>query len=216
MPLLTLQRRRGHPSLSSKKERRKRYRQKKKVIHRFGKEQWETMAEEKLQQRWSERSRNVHRTYIAELERRKTKEKEEKAVNMQRKEAMQLEQIRCNEIIDCIEEQYHAEASQHDGPPLLNAVLIPVEEPTPTYHSESLVHNTQCIEHVRTARSERDQALRLAMHYRDMAEGSHREKQDLQHRLEARVELVRDFWRNQIVEGGSRSGKMLRAALLRK
>lgn len=175
------------------------------------------MAEERLQQRWRERSCNVHSAYLAELERRKKKEKEEKANDIRRKQAIRLEQIRCNERIECIEEQYHAEASHHNtGPLLLDAVLVPVEESTPTIHSESLVHTAQCIEHVRIARSERNQALRLAQHYRDVAEGTNREKRNLQRKLEVQVEIVRDFWRNQVVEGGSRSGKMLRAALLRK
>ena len=34
--------------------------------------------------------------------------------------------------------------------------------------------------------------------------------------LDGKIEIVRDFWRNKIVEGGSRSGKMLRASLIRK
>ena len=119
--------------------------------------------------------------------------------------------------IRSIEGNYHAETGQHNnGSLLLDAVLIPVEEPTSTCCSESLIHSTQCIEHVRTARSERDRALRLAKHYCNMAEETHREKRDLQHRLETQVELVRNFWRNQIVEGDSRSGRMLRAALIRK
>ena len=84
-----------------------------------------------------------------------------------------------------------------NGSLLLDAVLIPVEEPT--CHSESLVHSTQCIERVRTARSERDRALCLTKHYRNMAEETHREKRDLQHRLEAQVELVRNFWRSHIL-----------------
>ena len=73
--ILHLQGKRGHPSLLSKKQR-KRYRHKKKMIHRFGKEQWETMAKERLQH-WCERSHNACKAYLAELERKKAKEKEE-------------------------------------------------------------------------------------------------------------------------------------------
>ena len=78
--IITLQRRRGHCSLSSKKERRKRYRQKKKAIHRIGKEPWEIIASEKLQQRWQERSCNAHAAYLAEVEEKEKKEEEEKAL----------------------------------------------------------------------------------------------------------------------------------------
>jgi len=82
-------------------------------------------------------------------------EKEEKVRDVWCKQAIWLEQIRYNERIECIEEQYHAETSQHNtGPLLLDAVLVPVEESTPTIHSESF-HTAQCIEYVRIARSER-------------------------------------------------------------
>ena len=32
----------------------------------------------------------------------------------------------------------------------------------------------------------------------------------------SRVENIRNFWRNQIIEGESRAGRMLRASLIRK
>ena len=119
----------------------------------------------------------IHKAYLVELERKETKEKEEKAHDLQRKEAVRVEKVNWNERIDSMEENYHAETGQHNnGSLLLDAVLIPVEEPTSTCCSESLIHSTQCIEHVRTARSERDRALRLAKHYRDMGEETHREK----------------------------------------
>ena len=216
----TLQGRRGHCSLSSKKERRKRYRQKKKAIHRIGKEPWEIIANEKLQQRWQERSCNAYAAYLAELEEKEKKEEEEKARDFQLKRTTEIEQVKRNERVDRIEDhyaQYRTKAShQNTGPLLLDAVLIPIKEPTPTSPSDSLVHATQCIDHVRIARSERNQALRLARHYRNVAERTHREKRDLQHKLQTQIEVVRDFWRNQVVEGGCRSGKILRAALLRK
>ena len=69
--ILPLQEKRRHSSLLSKKQRRKRYRYKKKMIHRFGKEKWETIAKERLQLRWHERSHNVHKAYLVELERKK-------------------------------------------------------------------------------------------------------------------------------------------------
>ena len=51
------------------------------------------------------------------------------------------------------------------------------------------------------------------MHYRDIAEDGQTEEQKLKHELE-KVELVRNVWRNKVMEGGSRSGMMLRAALI--
>ena len=34
--------------------------------------------------------------------------------------------------------------------------------------------------------------------------------------LEDKVKLVRTFWRNKVVEGGCRSGQILRSALIKK
>lgn len=50
--------------------------------------------------------------------------------------------------------------------------------------------------------------------YRDLAETLKKEKRELQNRLQTQTEVVRDFWRNKIFEGGSRGGKILRASLL--
>ena len=74
----------------------------------------------------------------------------------------------------------------------------------------------RCTKELQTARNERDQALLQARYYRDLAEVTRAEKRALKYNLEEKIELVRDFWRNKIVEGGSRSGRMLRASLIRK
>ena len=50
---------------------------------------------------------------------------------------------------------------------------------------------------------------------RDDVENSQMEKRALKHDLESKIETVRNFWRNKIVEGSSQSGRILRAALIR-
>ena len=65
------------------------------------------------------------------------------------------------------------------------------------------------------ARKERDYALITARQWRDKAESAQAEKRKLKNEMEKTVEVVRDFWRNKVVEGESRSGKILRAALIR-
>ena len=72
---------------------------------------------------------------------------------------------------------------------------------------------TRCKQQLESARRNRDNALILARQYRNIAEECQAEKRKIKHELEEKVELVRNFWRNKVVEGGSRSGKMLRAAL---
>lgn len=74
----------------------------------------------------------------------------------------------------------------------------------------------KCHEEARLGRIERNSALNLAQHYRDVAETIQKEKRDLKKEMEDKIELVKSFWRDKVVEGGTRSGKLLRAALLRK
>lgn len=152
------------------------------------------------------------------MEERKRKEEEERAHDILRKQAVALEQIRRSEKIKSIEDQYtlcaEASHSNTDGPLLLDAVVLPIRERDPKPPADA--HAALCNEEIRVARSEINQALRLAHCYRDLAEKARSEKQQVQHKLETEIELVRDFWRNKVVEGGSRGGKLLRAALVRK
>ena len=69
---------------------------------------------------------------------------------------------------------------------------------------------------VQSAREERDQAIGLARHYRNLAKSRQLEKRILKNDLEGKIETVRDFWRNKIVEGGCRSGQILWNALMKK
>jgi len=99
---------------------------------------------------------------------------------------------------------------------LLDEVLIPLEETeVDPFCKNYPVHHSWYKEQVGLARQERDNALILARHYRNKAKETVTEKRAMQHKLEKKVELTRDFWRNKVVEGNSCSGTMLRAALLR-
>ena len=102
-------------------------------------------------------------------------------------------------------------------PPTLDTIAIPTQEISPyeAVSSGSVVHTKQCAEHVQKARNERDIALHVAKLYRNRIEELVTGKRELQNNLEAKVEHVRDFWRNYIVEGRSRSGRMVYNALLK-
>jgi len=100
----------------------------------------------------------------------------------------------------------------------LDPILIPIKEKPPTEampHQSDIVHTKYCSEHVQNARIERNDALRLAKFYRDRVEDLVKEKRDLRHSLESQVDRVRKFWRNQIIEGESRAGRMVRTSLFR-
>ena len=57
--------------------------------------------------------------------------------------------------------------------------------------------------------------MNLARQYRNLAEQSQSDKRLLKSNMEEKIETVRDFWRNIIIEGDSRGGRMVRAALIR-
>ena len=100
----------------------------------------------------------------------------------------------------------------------LNPVLIPIKELPPmeaASQGSDIVHTKYCSEHVQHARVERDDALRLVKFYRDRVEDLVKQKRDLRYSLESQVDRVRTFWRNHIIEGESRAGKMVRASLFR-
>ena len=102
----------------------------------------------------------------------------------------------------------------------LDPILIPMEEESPieavSSEGDDMVHTVCCSEHIQRARIERNNALHLARLYRDRVDNLIKEKRDMQHSLKAQVDKTREFWRNQIIEGSSRAGRMIRAALLRK
>ena len=91
-------------------------------------------------------------------------------------------------------------------PLLPDAVITPILEETPSeINYDRLIYES---------RKERDAALLAARQWRDLAEATQREKREVE--MEKTVEVVRNFWHNKLVEGGSRAGKILRASLLRK
>ena len=101
---------------------------------------------------------------------------------------------------------YQEQSVNDTGPLILDEVVVPVEERMYEYHMTQMVR-TDCSLLVKEAREERDKALELAQNFRNIAEQSRREKRELQYDLEAKVEIVRDFWRNEIVKGGLDLGK---------
>ena len=66
------------------------------------------------------------------------------------------------------------------------------------------------------ARKARNDALLVAHQFRDMAETLQAQKRDMKYEMEKTVEVVKEFWCNKVIEGGSRAGRMLRASLLKQ
>ena len=131
----------------------------------------------------------------------------------------------------CCKEVYQSavctinEVEDHNND-MIDSVPIPVEEDLP-HPSNNIVSVSMSKEAIMKAKAERNDALLLARHYRDVAETLKLENKHLRKDMEGRISDVRkqaatdisnmkEFWRNQIIEGGSRAGKILRAAWLCK
>ena len=96
-------------------------------------------------------------------------------------------------------------------------LLLPSVPPLSEEQSSSLIAKVltgveqQSI--IQEARNDRDRAIMEAKSYRDLAEKIKKEKREQECNLLKQTEAVRDFWRNKVLEGDTRGGKILRASL---
>lgn len=67
--------------------------------------------------------------------------------------------------------------------------------------------------HTCTCSTTASNSLRKAAYYRDMAEELKKDNRKLRVEMSERIETVRKFWRNSILEEGTRAGKMIMLAL---
>lgn len=171
--------------------------------------------EESIKKRWQETSRAFEDSCVLEAqEMKRQKEAEKKRVLMKQNKAIEKEERLAVVANNEVQFQRTCE-KQLEGPLILNEVVAPIEEQT-FGHSLPLVTRVDYNHQVLEARKERDEALALARHCRDVAERCRTETRRVRDHLESKIEVVRDFWRNKVVEGESRSGRILRASLIRK
>lgn len=78
------------------------------------------------------------------------------------------------------------------------------------------VDSVSVVSYIQNMQEKNRDALCLAQHYRDMAERFKKEKLEATQKINAEVEVVRNFWRNNIKEGRTRAGKMVQKALMRR
>ena len=190
----------------------------KKLFHRSSKYSMETLSLNGLKQCWQERSTRSEAVHAVEESRRQEQEREVDFQKLRRINAE--ERAHRNEQISINEENYSRVSRAYStvkgsSPLLLDAVVTPVSEQEECECSKSKVLVMKCKEQIRRARHERDKALSLARQYRNLVEQSQFDKRVLKSNLEDQIETVRDFWRNKIIEGDSRAGRMVRAALIR-
>lgn len=224
-----VQTKRGSRSMECKKLRRKTYRQKKKSIFRskyYGK-----LSEDSLKKRY--RSIPIgDRLPIGIIgSDHEGLDKERFSIGVIECDHDELEaECICKSVDQQFEKPKELVDMDHNLPPIFDPVLVPVEESLPSpgpSKQHDVMRILQCKDEVLKARTEHDNALILAKHYRNMAENSKKDFLCLQQRMKSeiscieqqsvsRVKNIKNFWRNQIIEGDSRAGRILRASLIRK
>ena len=197
--------------------RRKKYRNKKKLQI---KERWMHKVQQSISARWTERCKNYIQAGIDE----ECMKKVDRAAAIQLKEKHQETERNCkHEIALCERDVYKqvADASLSDE---LGALLLPSTSASPIDCSKDLAADIGITgvarvffdDMIHTEQQKRIKAVKEAQAYRDMAESMRREKRQIINTMNEKIELVRDFWRNNIKEGSSRAGIMVREALLKK
>lgn len=121
---------------------------------------------------------------------------------------------KCEQEIACRQQDLyqHAvdESMQHTSS---NALLLP-----PVTEEKVLeeVNGLQRIDYACAIKLEKEKtkkALEQAQYYRNLAEKFRSEKRSAVNIMNDKIEVVRDFWRNKILEGSTRAGRIVREAL---
>ena len=188
---------RGHRSVDAIKAKRKRYRERKKNRFKVSTPVWKSLFEKHLCTRWKER----YETQQIEDDQHDHDAATQYVIDQQ---IVDIEKVakQHNEV----EKEYNdmsVESTKSNSALLLPSVIIPIEDKEPFSYAPSVISHMeqQCI--IKQATTDRDQALMEAKYYRNLAETFKTEKRDMEQAYANRVEVVRDFWRNKIVEGDS-------------
>ena len=151
------------------------------------------MLENGLRKRWRER-----------------REQFEKERELEIKEAEMLANQRREEHARSLEEKAHEIRSISNDQISTNVDYIDT-----CYHLEESDAGTLNLPscHTCNCTTTPSNALRKAAYYRDMAEELKKDNRKLRVEMSERIETVRKFWRNSILEEGTRAGKMIMLAL---
>lgn len=120
------------------------------------------------------------------------------------------------EIASCQEELYRCVAENSMQKNSYDTLLLPsVNTPTAlqTTYEGIDIHRLNFVSSIRLEQEKTRKALEKARFYRNLSERLRKEKRNVVDSMNDKVELVRDFWRNNIMEGSTRAGRMVKKAL---
>lgn len=174
-------------SIQEIRSRRKRYRNKKKIIWRG----WRTSIDpESFQQSVEEEKRARE---MEEKERQQQRKEKEQIKIMVRETQAKETELKYIDLAD--------KANSENDALFLPSFLDLFED------------NFQKCQEMERVQEERDKAVQLVTHYRDCCERLKKEKRELHNQLSTNCETVRDFWRNKLLEGSSRGGLLVQKAV---
>ena len=206
-----MRRERGKRTAESKKEKRKRYRIRKKAQYKvmLSATHMDELLQKNLCKRWAQREK--HSNEVERIE-------EAETLLMDHLEKKQMEERMLEKQREQQEKEEHNSEVQRKYRVLAQEALYS-ETDSLLLPDISALSNADEIP-VKTADSSVKQALKDALcqvqSYRNLAERLQREKRELKHQMEEKTEVVVDFWRNKLLEGSSRAGKMVKCALQKK
>jgi len=134
------------------------------------------------------------------------KQQQEKEA-LEREKNIILEEQRKQKRLNEIEDAY-TQIVEDDKD--FDVLLLKAHEPSCTADKFKEIDQSVRIQELE---NERDQALQSTRIYRDLAEKLRTEKRILHNDMCKKLEVVREHYRNKIVEGSSRSGQMIKLAM---
>lgn len=189
--------------------RRKRYRNKKKLLGKAG---WEQRIVDSLGERWKKRCEEYNKVEEEELLQGNDQPLEHESNEQYR----QIKEKCQQEIASCQEELYRCVAENSMQKNSYDTLLLPsVNTPTAlqTTYEGIDIHRLNFVSSIRLEQEKTRKALEKARFYRNLSERLRKEKRNVVDSMNDKVELVRDFWRNNIMEGSTRAGRMVKKAL---
>lgn len=201
-------------SIESIRAKRRRYRKKKTKLK-------EVLIEDDIRKRWRERRIRAEAEDEIDTEEESVKGPNEMASDLECKSIVKQSNATSQN------EQYYKIAnealssSQESGILLLPLVPVPdrkhesAQEITSKLPLSGLsnVNSVDVVSYIQRTQDKTTNALHLARCYRDLAERLKKEKYETEQKMNDKVEVVRNFWRNNIHEGHTRAGKMVQKAL---
>lgn len=194
-------------SIEEIRRKRKRYRANKKKIFNS----------------WKKKSEQYQQSVISEQIEHKEELKRQDEKKSFRAERKRLENDRRKKRKAIIENVYWSVAcnsiNEETEPLLLPACnsstetsILPCSEPSNAEMSSPFKRIDTAV-YIKKLKKEREAAFQDARIYRNLAERIRKEKREAINQLALKCEVIRDRWRNELLEGGSRGGLMVKKAL---